>query len=330
MGNSLVGEARATRRPEANRHSKSATAFYRTAQDDDAVLVRLLLDGRRIPDELVDRQRRRLDCVASTADDGRAALEIATLGSDRWADEHERIVAAGRVSLQDGHLAQALHDEWYRVRRSTCIVCLEAGLALFPMDDGSYCHDVCRECAAKYVAGKIRDRSFPVRCPGIGCTAVITPETCRRAGLVFETDAVAAFELGHLTVSLRDAWPGGVFYCPNVSCQLPIDVRGCPGGRASCPYGCRQSICGRCRLSWHRDMSCADVDKMRETMGGLVDGDFQLTRLMQRCRWRQCTQCRHIIEKIDGCKHITCRCGYDFCYKCGLAGHHLFCSPTRS
>jgi len=28
-----------------------------------------------------------------------------------------------------------------------------------------------------------------------------------------------------------------------------------------------------------------------------------------------------IIEKNQGCNHIKCKCGYDFCYVCGEAWH---------
>lgn len=28
-------------------------------------------------------------------------------------------------------------------------------------------------------------------------------------------------------------------------------------------------------------------------------------------------QCKHMIELGEGCRHITCRCGYEFCFSCG-------------
>lgn len=32
--------------------------------------------------------------------------------------------------------------------------------------------------------------------------------------------------------------------------------------------------------------------------------------------WRRCGQCKIFIEKTEGCRHMTCRCGYNFCYSC--------------
>ena len=44
----------------------------------------------------------------------------------------------------------------------------------------------------------------------------------------------------------------------------------------------------------------ADVEKWRKEVGG-----------------KRCTQCKFIVVKNDGCDHMTCRCGYEFCYVCG-------------
>ncbi|KAI8883511.1 hypothetical protein K501DRAFT_184309, partial [Backusella circina FSU 941] len=33
--------------------------------------------------------------------------------------------------------------------------------------------------------------------------------------------------------------------------------------------------------------------------------------------WSRCPTCKHMVEKNNGCNHITCRCGTQFCYRCG-------------
>lgn len=33
--------------------------------------------------------------------------------------------------------------------------------------------------------------------------------------------------------------------------------------------------------------------------------------------YRQCSKCKNVIEKSSGCNHMTCKCGYQFCYLCG-------------
>ncbi|CAG8223995.1 unnamed protein product [Penicillium salamii] len=44
--------------------------------------------------------------------------------------------------------------------------------------------------------------------------------------------------------------------------------------------------------------------------------DALLERLMKRKAWRRCLMCSRVIERISGCSHIQCPCGFDFCYKC--------------
>ena len=43
-----------------------------------------------------------------------------------------------------------------------------------------------------------------------------------------------------------------------------------------------------------------DVEKWRKAVGG-----------------KRCTKCKFIVVKNEGCDHMTCRCGYEFCYVCG-------------
>ncbi|KAL3008630.1 hypothetical protein AAZX31_07G042800 [Glycine max] len=51
-----------------------------------------------------------------------------------------------------------------------------------------------------------------------------------------------------------------------------------------------------------------------------------LMELAKNKCWRRCPKCNFYVEKVDGCKHITCRCGNEFCYACGSSwngGQHI-------
>lgn len=39
--------------------------------------------------------------------------------------------------------------------------------------------------------------------------------------------------------------------------------------------------------------------------------------LMEENKWKQCPQCKNMIEKVEGCDHMECECGQQFCYQCG-------------
>jgi hypothetical protein len=34
-------------------------------------------------------------------------------------------------------------------------------------------------------------------------------------------------------------------------------------------------------------------------------------------KWKRCEKCGNMIERTEGCNHMECRCGYEFCYYCG-------------
>lgn len=50
--------------------------------------------------------------------------------------------------------------------------------------------------------------------------------------------------------------------------------------------------------------------------------DVSLRRMAKRRHWRRCSKCRIVVEKTEGCSHMTCRCGHQFC-------HLYVASPSR-
>ena len=35
-------------------------------------------------------------------------------------------------------------------------------------------------------------------------------------------------------------------------------------------------------------------------------------------KYKMCQECRFWVEKNQGCDHLTCKCGNEFCYRCGV------------
>lgn len=75
--------------------------------------------------------------------------------------------------------------------------------------------------------------------------------------------------------------------------------------RVTCPW-CGDQTCARCRAAWHEGLSC---DAAR--------GKSLVMRLGDVNKWVRCPRCGHLVERVDGCDHIVCVCGGDFCYRCG-------------
>lgn len=50
---------------------------------------------------------------------------------------------------------------------------------------------------------------------------------------------------------------------------------------------------------------------------GVDDEDSALASLMGTMGWRRCPDCGTGIERTQGCPHMVCVCGGEFCYSCG-------------
>jgi hypothetical protein len=44
--------------------------------------------------------------------------------------------------------------------------------------------------------------------------------------------------------------------------------------------------------------------------------------------YKSCKNCGIPIEKVSGCEKMKCRCGYKFCYKCGVENATCKCTPA--
>ena len=44
------------------------------------------------------------------------------------------------------------------------------------------------------------------------------------------------------------------------------------------------------------------------------DEDF--LKFVKGKKFKECPFCKHWVERTEGCDHMKCRCGKDFCYKC--------------
>nr|GEX16665.1 zinc finger, C6HC-type [Tanacetum cinerariifolium] len=52
--------------------------------------------------------------------------------------------------------------------------------------------------------------------------------------------------------------------------------------------------------------------------------DIMLMNLAKNKNWKRCPNCHFYVEKNTGYEHISCRCGYNFCYECNykyVEGH---------
>ncbi|KAI3879438.1 hypothetical protein MKX03_014058 [Papaver bracteatum] len=111
-------------------------------------------------------------------------------------------------------------------------------------------------------------------------------------------------------------------YCPNPKCSTLMrksevlssnDLFGSANqSRAYKCIKCHGIFCINCKVPWHRGVSCFEYKRLNPR-----GEEAELKCLASQQLWRQCVKCNHMIELAEGCYHMTCRCGFEFCYACG-------------
>lgn len=99
-------------------------------------------------------------------------------------------------------------------------------------------------------------------------------------------------------------------YCIKRGCNefiRPEDIHHSDDGKK---YGrcarCRTKVCVRCNGKWHGGRDCP---KDEETVRFLAQAKDE--------GWQRCFRCKAMVELKEGCNHMTCRCGAEFCMICG-------------
>ncbi|XP_039165776.1 E3 ubiquitin-protein ligase RNF144B-like [Eucalyptus grandis] len=145
-----------------------------------------------------------------------------------------------------------------------------------------------------------------IDCPVLGCGGVLEPEYCRSI----------------LPPEVFDRWGNALcealileaerFYCPFKDCSaLLINDGGAVVRESECP-NCRRLFCAQCKVPWHAGVECQELNE-----GEREREDIMLMKLAEKKHWRRCPKCRFFVQKKSGCAFVKCRCGVEFCYRCG-------------
>ncbi|XP_078435775.1 E3 ubiquitin-protein ligase RSL1-like [Wolffia australiana] len=196
-----------------------------------------------------------------------------------------------------------------------CPICLERK----PMSDSfkslknSCDHSFCESCVVGFVKAQIEQSIFSIGCPNPDCLAGkleienfhgLIPETLLRKWGMGLCESALSFQVK--------------FYCPFPDCSALLinegDDEGRPLTEALCLH-CMRVCCAQCRVPWHVGKSCEEF-KREEGERRERGEDEKVVELARSRKWQRCPKCGIIVERIDGCLFIRCRCKYCFCYRC--------------
>ncbi|KAM5366029.1 hypothetical protein ACJZ2D_010707 [Fusarium nematophilum] len=104
-------------------------------------------------------------------------------------------------------------------------------------------------------------------------------------------------------------WQARIF-CPNPSCGEFI-----PPHHKLDPKYPFNVTCRKCNTR-----ACLMCKRNAHPTGKDCPEDWELDQVLKmgdKAGWRRCYKCRNLVELVEGCTHMTCRCKAQFCYICG-------------
>ncbi|KAK1992789.1 IBR finger domain-containing protein [Colletotrichum falcatum] len=218
-------------------------------------------------------------------------LESIYVSIDRYEDIQDQAESSAWASSRMQPTEKAKIDE---VIKRQCTICLD----IFIRADMARCpcrHQYCQTCLRTLFESSLRDESlFPPRC----CGTSIPINDYRQ---FLPSTLVTEFRAKEVELSTSNRT-----YCHIQTCSRFIPKEFIKADVATCQR-CGQRTCTMCRGAEHKDQDCVQ-DTLTQN----------LLEVAAASGWQRCFSCRTIVELDHGCNHMTCRCGAQFCYVCGL------------
>lgn len=205
--------------------------------------------------------------------------------------------------------------------QSFCGICLENKESWLMFANDTCHHSFCYDCTTGHIVTKIQDKVKDIGCPAPNCNTVLDYGVCR---LMIPDEALVQWD-ELLCMSLIPE--SQKLYCPFRDCSaLLVNDFEDVFKKTKCLV-CSRWFCAQCRVPWHTDFTCKEFEKLHAKKGGKMDKIVKA--LAKKKSWQKCPKCKMYVEKSEGCVHITCRCKYEFCYRCGAkwSDSHGNCRP---
>ncbi|KAH7664530.1 E3 ubiquitin-protein ligase RNF144 protein, partial [Dioscorea alata] len=203
-----------------------------------------------------------------------------------------------------------------------CSICIDDVPENEMFDIEGCTHKFCRNCVRKHIMERLERGAVKIPC--LECeVGFLLPEKCRR---ILPTDIYTKWGLKLCENMVADTEK---FYCPFKNCSALLINDGEGITQTECPY-CHRMFCAQCKVAWHVGFNCREYQRLGEDER--QSEDLLLMKMAKDNEWARCPKCHIFVEKIDGCKYISCRCGFGFCYRCGTEMDKVthYCEKCKS
>ncbi|KAM7213806.1 hypothetical protein V8F06_010802 [Rhypophila decipiens] len=188
----------------------------------------------------------------------------------------------------------------------------------FPNKLGLACSheiDFCTGCLDRHIKAKLDDDGRAgcekIACPGADCRRPLDYEEIR----LYAKDETFATYDQYLNLNALSQFPN-FRWCLKAGChngQLYElrDGTDVPEGGPLIQCGeCDFQMCYTHSVPWHKGQNCKQYTSDR------MDPNSDLSRAWIDSNTKKCPSCKTCINKGNACFHMTCNCGFEFCWIC--------------
>ncbi|KAH0150619.1 hypothetical protein KCU67_g10582, partial [Aureobasidium melanogenum] len=185
-----------------------------------------------------------------------------------------------------------------RVRTAECLTCGSDDVPVTRSAKLPCGHRMCNSCLRRIFTMSIKDpQHMPPKC----CSSDHIP--LKHVDHLFDDKFKLLWNAKYQEYTTKNR-----LYCPAKGCGQwikPANMHKLHGRNyGRCPR-CKTKVCTLCNNKLHTSGECP---KDPETK--------RLVALAKEKGWQRCYNCKAMVELKEGCNHMTCRCGSDFCMLC--------------
>lgn len=186
-----------------------------------------------------------------------------------------------------------------------CVICFEFIYSGQMFSINICAHTYCFSCMRKHVEAKLLQGKLP-ECPHEKCGSKLEIESCKKF-LTPELYDVMSLRVKEASIPVTEK-----VYCPFSNCsalmsKTELQEHGATSsqvtGMRKC-VKCYRLLCINCKVPWHDDISCSDYMSRFPFQSA---NEAKLKSLATRKQWRECIECKNLVELAEGCYHIYCR-----------------------
>ena len=184
-----------------------------------------------------------------------------------------------------------------------CPICFELGTLSTGVSLNLCKHFFHKECLQEYFHMRINEKDFPMVCAMDGCGSQILESQIIEALDPTYKEKFYSFSLKHFVETHKNE----IFHCPTPNCEyfaFQDKVK-----KSFYCRKCTKAFCVECQGEWHDGKTCEETKAEDENLKKF--NEYVTAKGCQKC-----PSCQYYIEKNEGCDHMTCRCGKEFCYSC--------------